>query len=298
MINFTGNTLYAVDAYRGFIEYDLVKNTKVSHDLRSIIPGYEATQKTFNSVRQDPTNSNIVYLSLSSTKYNFDRIYYIFLEGENSGILIAYNKLTKKVTVVGKNYVLANGIEVTSDKKSLLINDLINQRILKYDLKEVNAYVKSNGKGSAPKQAVLVDKLPGYPDNLNKHNQNLIVALVNYIPKSNALLDQLLSPHPIIPKILHRVFHVSSEALKLVQKYYKCSCLDELQKSFESGKILVRLPFKSAVSIHDQTTGEYKQLLELPVKYITHAIYNEQTKSLYLGSIVHNHISKLSLKLD
>lgn len=297
-MDIAGNTLYAVDAYRGFIEYDLVKNTKISHNLRSIIPGYEQNNKIFNSIRQDPTNANIVYISLSSTKYGFDRIFYTFIEAESSGILITYNKLTKKATVIGKDYLLANGVEITSDKKSLLINDLISQRILKFDLKEVNAYVQSNGKGTLPKQSVFIDRIPGLPDNLTKHNKNLVVAIVNYIPYNNVVVDQLLSPHPIIRKTFHRILYLSSEFLKLVQKYYKCSCLEQLQKRFESGEIIVKLPFKSAISIHDQATGKYLQLLELPVKYITHAIYNEQTKSFYLGSIVHNEIKKLNFRLD
>ena len=61
-MDLVGNTLFVIDTYRGLIEYDLVKNTKKSYDLRSKIPGYEANDKVFSSVRQDPTNPDVVYI--------------------------------------------------------------------------------------------------------------------------------------------------------------------------------------------------------------------------------------------
>src|SRR5205823_506461 len=125
-----------------------------------------------------PFDSNIVYISLSSTKYNMDKIYFIFLELENSGILIAFNKQTNKATVLGKGFVLANGLEITNDKKSLLINDLCNQRILKYSLNDVSTFLKSGGKGNLPKYSIFRDHLPGLPDNLTKYKNYVIAALV------------------------------------------------------------------------------------------------------------------------
>lgn len=61
-MDLAGNTLFVIDTYHGLVEFDLVKNTKKTYDLRSKIPGYEANDKIFSSVRQDPTNLDVVYI--------------------------------------------------------------------------------------------------------------------------------------------------------------------------------------------------------------------------------------------
>ena len=104
---------------------------------------------------------NIVYISLATTKFSFDNIYFSFLEQDATGILIAFNKLTQKSILLGKNFTFCNGLEITNDKKFLLINNLFDQRILKYDLKELNRFVESGGKGELPEFKVFQDKIPG-----------------------------------------------------------------------------------------------------------------------------------------
>ena len=292
-MDLVGDTLYAIDTYRGFIEYNLIENTKITYNLKDKIPGYETNDKVFSSIRQDPLNSNIVYISFSSTKYNLDKIYFVFLEQEASGILIAFNKLTKKVTLIGKDFVLANGLEITEDTKSLLLNDLCNQRILKYDLTELNAFLKAGGK--SPEFKVFRDKIPGYPDNLTKFKNYLIAALV-FDLKENDFLDNHILANVYLRRLTHRLMYLGSESLKFLSKYYSCNCLDKLQNSFESGKILMKLPYKSSVAIFDQHTSELVYLIRLPIGYITHAIYNPTTKRLYFGSIAHKEI--YSMKFD
>lgn len=61
-MDLVGNTLLIIDTYHGFIEYDLVKNTKKTYDLRTKIPGYERNDKVFSSIRQDPANADIIYI--------------------------------------------------------------------------------------------------------------------------------------------------------------------------------------------------------------------------------------------
>jgi len=292
-LDIVGNTLYATDVYRGFIEYDLVKNTKINYDLRTIIPGYESNDKVFNSIRQDPTNSNIVYISLSSTKYGYDKISFIFLEQEASGIVIAFNKATKKLTVIAKELALANGLEVVG--QSLLVNDLIRKRIMKLNLKEVQTFIQSGGK-DLPKLTVFKDGLPGYPDNLTKSGKYLFAALFFYIPENDVLLDQLaLNIHA--RKFAHRIMYLATIVVKFVKQYYTCDCMNKLLYSLESGNGMMALPYKSAVAILDQTTGEYVSLIKLPLNKITHAMFDPSTSTLYLGSILHNAIHTMSLKL-
>lgn len=282
-----------MDTYHGFVEYDLVKNTKLTYDLSNKIPGYESNDKIFNSIRQDPTNSNVVYISISSTKYSYDKISMIFLELESSGLLIAFNKATKKVTILANGLTLANGVEIT--ERSLLVNDLLNQRILKFDLKEVRSLVQS-GRNQLPKSAVFKDKLPGYPDNLTKHGRHLFASLFFYLPNNDIFLEQIGS-NIHVRKVAHRLLYLGNEALKVARKFYKCSCLDKLQHALESGRILMSLPYKSAVAILDKNTGDYIGLVILPINYITHAIYNPSTSKLYFGSIVHKSIYAMTFKI-
>ena len=234
--------------------------------------------------------------SFSSTKYGFDKIFQIFLEQEPSGILTAFNRKTGKITVIGKGFVLSNGLETTEDKKSLRLNDLCNQRIVKYDLKQLNVFLQKGG--SPPKHSVFRERIPGYPDNLTKHGKHLIAALTHYIPENELLLNKLVLPNLHLRKLIYRSFHLISEALRFVHNYYKCSCLEKTQKAFETGKILMALlPYKSAVAIFDQSTGDFLHLIQLPIKSVTHAIYNPATSSLYFGSIAQKAIYKMNYKL-
>lgn len=198
--------------------------------------------------------------------------------------------------MIGKGFVLSNGLEITEDKKSLLLNDLCNQRIVRYDLREVNAFLTKGG--SLPKYSVFRDRIPGYPDNLTKHGKHLIAALTHHIPENELLLNKVVLPNLHLRKLLHRTFYLISEALKFVNRYYTCSCLEKVQKGFETGKVLMWLvPYKSAVAIFDQSTGALSHLIQLPIRSITHAIYNPTTGSLYFGSIAQKAIYKMNYKL-
>lgn len=198
--------------------------------------------------------------------------------------------------MIGKGFVLSNGLEITQDKKWLLLNDLCNQRILRYDLRELNAFLQKGG--SLPKYSVFRDRIPGYPDNLTKHGKHLIAALTHHISENEVLLNKIVLPNGHLRKLLFRSFHLISEALKFVNRYYKCSCLEKTQNAFETGKLLmVMVPYKSAVAIFDQGTGDFLHLIKLPIQSITHAIYNPATSSLYFGSIAQKAIYKMNYKL-
>lgn len=84
------------------------------------------------------------------------------LEQSSTGRVIEYNPQTKAVRVVAKGLSLANGIALTSDEAALLVSESGKYRVWKIAIgsKELDVARPS------PQAQVLLDNLPGYPDNL------------------------------------------------------------------------------------------------------------------------------------
>ena len=296
-MDIVGDTLYATDSYHGFIEYNLINNTKKTFYLKDKISGYELNDKSFSSIRQDPYNSNIVYLSVSTTKYNFEKVYLSFLEQEASGMLIAFNKKTSKLTIIEKNLAFSNGLEITNDKKLIILNELSNHRMLKFNLKEVNAFVtgKSN---KLPDYEIFVQRLPGVADYITKHKNYVILSLVSFMTDNELILNRIIMPSIYLRKIVYRCLYLMSELLRFIRKFYSCTRLERMQKAFESGKVQTSiLSFKSAIAIFDQETNDYVKLIHLSIGHVTDAAYNPSTGNLYFGSDGHKVVYKMKIDL-
>lgn len=84
------------------------------------------------------------------------------LEQSATGRVLEYNPQTKIVRIVAKGLSLANGIALTSDESALLVSESGKYRVWKIAIgsKELDVARPS------PQAQVLLDNLPGYPDNL------------------------------------------------------------------------------------------------------------------------------------
>lgn len=114
------------------------------------------------------------------------------VEHGGHGLVIEYDPATDSARVVMDGINFANGVAISDDQQFLLVAETGTYRILKHWLEGPNAGTTE----------VLIDNLPGAPDNINNGlNDRFWVGLV--VPR-NPLLDKY-SGSPFIRKIMQRL---------------------------------------------------------------------------------------------
>jgi len=78
------------------------------------------------------------------------------MEQSSTGRVLEYDPATSTTSVVAKNLSLANGIALSADEQTLFVSESGKYRVWKMAI------------SGAPQAQVLLDNLPGYPDNLTR----------------------------------------------------------------------------------------------------------------------------------
>ncbi len=87
---------------------------------------------------------------------------YDILEQAATGRVLAFDPATGSTQVVAHGFSFANGIALSADAQSLFVAETGRYRIWKVDSRARDVDVQ----GGSPQAQVLLDNLPGYPDNL------------------------------------------------------------------------------------------------------------------------------------
>ncbi len=120
------------------------------------------------------------------------------LEQAASGRVLAHDPTTASTYVVARGFSFANGIALSSDGRTLFVSETGRYRIWKIDNRARDLDVQS-GSGQA---RVLLDNLPGYPDNLMRGRDGRI--WVGLFRPRNPAADGL-SQKPFMRKVLLRL---------------------------------------------------------------------------------------------
>lgn len=120
------------------------------------------------------------------------------MEQSASGRVLAYDPATKKARVVARGLSFANGIALSVDGHTLFVSETGRYRIWKIDGHASGVDVQS---GSAQAR-VLLDNLPGYPDNLMRGRDGRI--WVGLFKPRNPAADNL-AQWPFLRKVLLRL---------------------------------------------------------------------------------------------
>ena len=159
------------DAAGNLIAADAVKG------LLSISPDRKITVLT-DAVGGDPiryadavvvARNGKIYLSDASTRFaptrwggTFEPSVLDIIEQSSTGRILEYDPATRNTRVVAKGLSFANGVALSADEKDLFVNETGKYRVWKIatDARDLDV-----AKGD-PQARVLLDNLPGYPDNL------------------------------------------------------------------------------------------------------------------------------------
>jgi len=147
----------------------------------------------------DVSSDGIIYFSEASTKFgaaawngSYQASLLDILEHGGHGRVIAFDTFSGETRIVIDNLDFANGIALSEDESFLLVAETGAYRILKHWLRGPDA-------GSTE---VLIDNLPGFPDNINNGADGRF--WVGLVAPRDAKLDGL-SDKPLLRKIVQRL---------------------------------------------------------------------------------------------
>lgn len=131
-----------------------------------------------------------VYLSDASTRFSpkdwggaFEASVFDILEQSATGRILEFDPATGKTRVVARGLSFANGVALSQDEKHLFVSETGRYRVWKLD---VNAQALEVGLGG-DQARVLLDNLPGYPDNLMRGLDGKI--WLGFAKPRNGLID-------------------------------------------------------------------------------------------------------------
>jgi sugar lactone lactonase YvrE len=171
-VNTGGRVLgFAFDAAGNLVAADAIKG------LLSISPDRKITVLT-DQVDGDPiryadavvvASSGRIYLSDATTRFapatwggTFEASVLDILEQSATGRILEYDPATRHTRIVAKGLSFANGVALSHDEQTLFVNETGKYRVWKISVTASNLDL-TQPQASA---TVLLDNLPGYPDNL------------------------------------------------------------------------------------------------------------------------------------
>lgn len=183
----------------------------VDNGLISISPDKKITVLT-NKVNQDPiryadavivAKSGKIYFSDASTRFapkdwggTFEASVLDIMEQRSTGRLLEYDPATRETRIVAGGFSFANGVALSLDEQWLFLNETGKFRIWKIS---VNAKDLDTSRPDTSAK-ILIDNLPGYPDNLMRGLDGKIwVGLVK--PRTPALEKMTLTTTPFMRKL-------------------------------------------------------------------------------------------------
>jgi sugar lactone lactonase YvrE len=146
------------------------------------------------------------------------------MEQSATGRVLAHDPATGKTRIVARGLSFANGIALSSDGRSLFVAETGRYRLWKIDGRASDLDVQSG----SPQAKVLLDNLPGYPDNLMRGRDGRI--WVGLFKPRNPAADSL-AERPFLRKVMLRL---PRSMLPLGQSYSHVFAIDEDGRVTES----------------------------------------------------------------
>ncbi|MDF2116988.1 SMP-30/gluconolactonase/LRE family protein [Roseiarcaceae bacterium H3SJ34-1] len=194
-----GGRMIVADAMRGLLAVGAEGQITVLAD--HVTPDDPIRYANALTVGPDGT----VYLSDSSTRFSprewgdtYRASVLDIMEQSGTGRVLAYDPGTGKVRIVAHGLSFANGIALSTDGRWLFVSETGRYRVWKIATDARDVDVASG----SPQASVLLDNLPGYPDNLTRGSEGRL--WLGLFRPRNPAADSL-APYPFVRKVLLRL---------------------------------------------------------------------------------------------
>ena len=289
--------LNVIDPYYGIFRVNATTGHKKSLGLAPNDKNLPAAWRgLYNDFVFDPTNQNIMYVTVSSTKWGLHEVPWSLNEHENSGLLLAVELRSGKVIKLADGLYFTNGVEVSADNKYLLYSQCTNYTISKIDLEAARKALSTNDVSKIIPE-IFTENLPGEPDNIRLHDGNILVGIAIGRSKGTVYVKDYVTAFPVVRKAVGRLVYLTSVVLDFVRTtMWSHPAMEEVVFKLKSGHLFYSgLPTSSAVVVIDGTSGNLKTILgSSKFNAISEAIIDESTGDLYFGSFKNRFIGKLS----
>lgn len=293
-LRFVNGTLYALEANTGLYKVDVMSGTKTFLGPKNL-----NKVNLFNSFAFDPKETNLVYISISSTKWDLLKILWSLLELENSGQLLALDISTGKQVILFDKLSTANGVEVDSKRDRLLFAETSLGRINAVKSGDARAAFKIAKDGEKLSKNLektpLIPLLPGFPDNIIVEDDLAYIALP-FVKHNGKELVDYMSTMPNLRKAIGRFVFGSGKLLEYVSQFVQHPVLEEAYRELKCGHISYRFlqTDKSAVIEYNLATGSSKFLGSDKFGFVSEAVPDNKG-NLLLGSFRSSFIVKVKV---
>jgi sugar lactone lactonase YvrE len=149
--------------------------------------------------------SGKMYLSDASARFapkdwggTFEASVLDILEQSATGRILVYDPAKKTTDVVAKGFSFANGVALSQDEKTLFVNETGKYRVWKISVDARDMDILTSGNQAK----VLLDNLPGYPDNLMRGLNGKI--WLGFAKPRNPAIDKMAA-QPLMRKLTLRL---------------------------------------------------------------------------------------------
>ncbi|KAF7494638.1 Adipocyte plasma membrane-associated protein [Sarcoptes scabiei] len=184
------NILYILEASTGLYRVDLnqKKLHRLSHDANVI----EKKPIIFNDFVFDPKHSDLVYISVSTSKRFLDQIVWSIFENDLTGYVFAFNITSGESFRISEGHAMSNGIEIVPQQNAILVCESTRNQLTRIDLDKARSFLRSKQKVLlANELPVFGEMLLGEPDNirLDPSTGDLYVGIVSWRHSGKHLKD-------------------------------------------------------------------------------------------------------------
>ena len=146
-----------------------------------------------------------IFFSDASTRFGpadwggtFEASLYDFIEMSATGRVFEYDRSRRSLRLVAHGLAFANGVALSADQRSLLVVETGRYRVWRIDTDAQALDLRE----ATPKARVLLDNLPGFPDNLMRGRDGRI--WLGFAKPRSAAVDAM-APHPFLRKMVLRL---------------------------------------------------------------------------------------------
>lgn len=190
--------LIAADAVKGMLSISPEKKITVLADKVNAAPiGYADAVVVADSGK--------IYLSDASTRFapkdwggTFEASMLDILEQSSTGRILEYDPASKTTRVVAKGFSFANGLALSREEHALFVNETGKYRVWKISVAAKDLDISNPG----DQARVLLDNLPGYPDNLMRGLDGKI--WLGFAKPRNPAIDKMAA-RPFLRKLTLRL---------------------------------------------------------------------------------------------